>query len=83
MGNRRRFSEGTERISPIVPADLMRKVRLILLDPATGNIRYRTLSNLITKLLTEWVEKQRRGQDTVSSEIPPADRFEAFTNEGE
>lgn len=39
---------------------------MLLLDPMAGKIEYGALSNLVTRLLREWVEKQieeKRGQD--------------------
>ena len=79
----KQYREGKELISTHVPKSLMREVRILLLDPATGNIKYRELSNLITGLLTEWIESKRKAQDTVTVKNPPVDRFEEFDNKGD
>lgn len=80
---RKHYREGKELISVRVPRSLMREVRILLLDPTTGNIKYGAMVNLITGLLTEWLESKRKDQDTITTKAPPKDRFEEFSNEGE
>ncbi len=77
------YREGTELISARIPADIMRQTRILLLDPSTGIIGYGRLSNLITGLLTDWLEKRKKGIDSVLVDNPPEDKFEQFDNEGE
>lgn len=72
----------TEIISVHLPASLMREIRILLLDPVYGKIKYGQLTHLITALLAEWLEKKRKKLETVGSDIPPADRFEVFSDEG-
>jgi hypothetical protein len=83
MIKRRKYSEDSERIPGYVPVSLMRQVRLLLLDPSTGKIEYASFSNLITQLLTEWLEKQKIGRETIGSKKEEKEKFAEFTNEGE
>ncbi len=61
----------------------MRDIRILLLDPTTGQIGYGRLRNLVTSLLTNWLEEKKKGIDEVLLTKPPADKFEPFNNEGE
>jgi hypothetical protein len=48
-----------EKISNIsVPRETYARVRLLLLDPITGQVRYGKMSQLISRLLADWVERQ-------------------------
>ena len=78
----RHYREGKELITSHIPKSVMREVRILLLDPTTGRIKYGELSNLVTGLLTEWLESKRKNQDTITTRTPPKDRFEEFSNEG-
>ena len=72
-----------ELISVRIPGGIMRDIRILLLDPTTGQIGYGRLRNLITGLLANWLEEKKKGIDEVVLETPPVDRFEPFDNEGE
>ena len=52
--------EPTKSIHIKVPASLFREVKLLLLNPASGRVRYGEMSKLATSLLRTWVEKQRK-----------------------
>ena len=43
-----------------VPESLAAQIELLLFDPVRNTIRYGGRSRLITALLREWAEKQRR-----------------------
>ncbi len=77
------YREGVETISARIPADVMREIRILLLDPTTGQIGYGRLANLVTGLLTGWLEERKKGIDTVLLTSPPEDKFEPYSNEGE
>jgi len=74
--------EEIEAICVRLPASLMREVRILLLDPTYGRIKYRALRYLIMGLLTEWLEKKKKKLETVGSEEPSEDRFEIFDKDG-
>ncbi len=78
----RRATTDQEMIAIRVPAEVMREVRILLLDPATGRIGYSRLQNLITELLTDWLEKKKKRIDNVTVENAPVPRFEEYDNEG-
>ncbi len=78
----RRAKIDQEMIGIRVPADVMREIRILLLDPATGRIGYSRLQNLITELLTDWLEKKKKRIDNVTVETAPVARFEEYDNEG-
>ena len=59
--------EGTKGIHAMVPISLFKEVKLLLMDPLRGRVRYRAMSGLVTMLLRDWVEKQRKGY--VESEV--------------
>jgi hypothetical protein len=49
-----------ERISNIaVPRETYAQVRLLLLDPVTKKVKWGAMSQLVTRLLQDWVDKQR------------------------
>ena len=52
--------EPTKSIHIKVPGPLFREVKLLLLDPVSGRVRYGEMSKLATSLLRTWVEKQRK-----------------------
>ena len=54
-------SEGTKGIHVMVPISLFKEIKLLLMDPLRGRVKYRAMSGLVTMLLREWVEKQRKG----------------------
>lgn len=54
-----------------LPADLVRKVKLLLLDPVTGRVRYGMMNATITELLTTWVERRQK-EHKQSKEKPHA-----------
>ena len=72
-----------ETISVRIPADIMRDIRILLLDPSTGQIGYGRLRNLITGLLANWLEEKKKGIDEIMLVDPEPDKFEPFDNEGE
>jgi hypothetical protein len=43
-----------------VPESLHAEVNLLLLDPVAHKVRWGALSALITRLLAQWVEEQRK-----------------------
>lgn len=47
-------------IAPRIPAKLYRSLSILLLDPATGKIKYGALRKLVTSLLSNWVEEKRK-----------------------
>ena len=47
-----------------VPVAILVKVRILLTDPLTGGVAYRSISQLITKLLTEWLKEQEETMQT-------------------
>jgi hypothetical protein len=48
------------RLSNItVDETVMAEVRLLLLDPKSGHARFGAMSNLVNRLLTDWVKKQK------------------------
>ena len=75
--------KGLELISVWVPAEVMRDIRILLLDPSTGQIGCGRLKGLVTGLLTGWLEERKKGIDMVLLDRPPADQFEPFDNRGE
>lgn len=75
--------EDIETISIRVPGAMMRDIRILLLDPSTGQIGYGRLRSLITWLLANWLEEKKKGIDEAVLDPPPPDRFEPFSNEGE
>ncbi len=74
--------EEIEAICVRLPSSLMREVRILLLDPTYGKIKYGQLRYLITALLTEWLEKKKKKLETIGTEVPPADKFEVFDEDG-
>lgn len=40
-----------------IPADLAAKVRLLLLNPRKGKVRYGSINHLLIHLLEEWVNR--------------------------
>ena len=77
------INDPLESMATRVPSSIMLQVRILLLDPRTGKMRYKSLSNLITGLLTKWLEDKKKGLDSITVEEAPADRFDAFDNRGE
>ena len=59
--------ERTKGIHVMVPISLFKEVKLLLMDPLRGRVKYRAMSGLMTSLLKEWVEKQRK--DYVEREV--------------
>ena len=43
-----------------VPSSLFREVKLLLLDPRYGRVKYGEMSKLVTSLLKGWVDNQRK-----------------------
>lgn len=83
MGSSKNYSDGVEAINVRVPSSVMRQVRIILLDPATGQIGYGRMANLVTSLLTNWLEEKKKNIDEVVLEGVPEDKFKPYSNEGE
>ena len=48
------------QVNTKIPSSLVRKVRILLLDPTTGKVKYGTMSALVTSLLTGWVEDKQK-----------------------
>lgn len=44
-----------------IPESIAAKVELMLLNPLTGDIRYGARSDLITKLLKQWLDERIGG----------------------
>ena len=74
--------EAIESICVRIPSSLMREVRILLLDPTYGKIKYGQLRYLITALLTEWLENKKKKLESVDGKVPPVDRFEVFDKDG-
>ncbi len=55
----RKHIEPTVQFKGRLPASLVREVKILLLDPTTGQVRYGSLSDLLTKLLRDWVNEMR------------------------
>ena len=83
MESSKDYQEGIETISVRVPAEIMRDIRILLLDPVTGQIGYGRLRGLVTSLLAGWLEEKKKGIDEILLSRPPRDKFESFNNEGE
>lgn len=47
-------------VSAYLPPELHLEVQALLLDPKHGRTQYGAFSTLVTRLLKEWVEKQRK-----------------------
>ena len=60
MVGRKPNREPTKSIHIKVPSSLFTEVKLLLLDPLSGRVRYGEMSKLATSLLRTWVEKQRK-----------------------
>ena len=58
MGKRR--EDPPRHINVGIPESLFTKVKILLLDPKTGRVKYRAMSGLMTRLLSEWVEERTR-----------------------
>lgn len=67
---RPRSVEGRSGLYTVIPSPLLREVKLLLLDPSTGNVKYGNMSGLITSLLQDWVEKQRKEFSEQSKDEP-------------
>lgn len=59
----RRSKKPTSQVKARVPEELARNVRILLTDPATGQVEHGKLSALITSLLQEWVNDKRKTSD--------------------
>jgi len=49
-----------EQLNVCVKASLLRKVRILLIDPMTGKVTYGALSALVTKLLNDYVDSKKK-----------------------
>jgi hypothetical protein len=78
----KQHNEDMEIISVRVPASLMREIRILLLDPVYGRIKYGNLRHLLVGLLTKWLEDKKEKLEDVDGGIPPRDRFEVFDKDG-
>ena len=46
-----------------IPPRLLKDVKILLLDPVTGRSKYGAVNKLVARLLSEWVEEQRREKE--------------------
>jgi hypothetical protein len=44
----------------MIPADLDVELKVLLANPVQGRVRYGAMSNLVTKLLRNWVAQQKK-----------------------
>jgi hypothetical protein len=56
---RRKHEDEIERTSITIPTSIITQVRLLLMDPFVGSMKYGALSGLITMLLRRWIEEQQ------------------------
>jgi len=49
-----------KKVTVSLPESLHQQVHLLLLDPLHARTRYGTLSGLMTTLLRDWIDKQRK-----------------------
>lgn len=75
-----RNMEEKEPIYVRIPSELVRSVKLILMDPKTGRVKYGAMSALFSKLARKWVDDKKKG---LSVEEPKADidRFKEIEND--
>ena len=71
---RRTLTKKPITIKANIPEDLYMKVRLLLLNPVKGKIKYGAMSSLIQKLLTTWVKSEigsnSKEKETENAKLP-------------
>ena len=55
----RKLKEPYDFLHVTVPRKLLKEVKLLNLNFVTGRVRHGSLSSLVSRLLSEWVEEQR------------------------
>lgn len=68
-----------KKILVSIPESVVSEVKIILHDPVTNRVKYGKMSEVITGLLRDWVEEQRKIPK--SSEPVSKTVAEHFTNE--
>lgn len=66
---RPKLTEKRIRQTLYIPEPTWARVRLLLLDPMTGNLKHGALSKLMTQLLNEWVAKQMQAQAPAPAQV--------------
>ena len=56
------------QINVKLPGSLVRKVRVMLLDPVRGKVKYGAMAALMTKLLGDWIKEQEEPTDNTKQE---------------
>lgn len=51
-----------------IPESITNEIEVLLCDPISGDVRYGTWSDLVTKLLKEWLETQRKPKQELTPE---------------
>lgn len=57
---RRKKTDAPVRILLHIPSSVDAELRLLLSDPFTQQLKYGALSDLITQLLREWLDQQKK-----------------------
>jgi len=52
--------EAVAQLNVYIPSELLEKIRILMVDPATGRVAHGSLSHLVTKLLRDWLNEQKR-----------------------
>ncbi len=52
-----------------IPESITNEIEVLLCDPISGEVRYGSWSDLVTKLLKEWLEKQRKQPNRVPDRL--------------
>ena len=60
----------TVRRTVYIPEELDRKVELLLLDPVKGRAKFGAWSDLMTRLIREWVDEQIKQRANHTQENP-------------
>lgn len=55
----------TKQLNVIIPEDLWLKVKILLADPRFGRTKYGAMSNLIERLLRDYIKRIERGEEPI------------------